>query len=77
MIAKNGRAEYTVIERHFALPFMEVIEMKTKNFCKVLGLSLLSFGVGILASFFLPQSVLVVIESIVIIAVGSIYFIQK
>ena len=76
-MAKNGTPEYTVIERHFALPFMEVFEMKTKNFCKVLGLSLLSFGVGILASFFLPQSVLVVIESIVIIAVGSLYFIQK
>ena len=76
-MAKSGIPEYTVIERHFALPFMEVSEMKTKSFCKVLGLSLLSFGVGILASFFLPEAVLVVLESIVIIAVGSIYFIQK
>ena len=59
------------------MPFMEVFEMKTKSFCKVLGISLLSFGVGILASFFLPESVLVVMESIVIIAVGSLYFIQK
>lgn len=59
------------------MPFMEVFEMKTKTFCKVLGISLLSFGAGILASFFLPESVLVVMESIVIIAVGSLYFIQK
>ncbi|MBQ1244978.1 MAG: hypothetical protein IIW20_00330 [Clostridia bacterium] len=51
--------------------------MKTKTFCKVLGLSLLSFGIGILSSFFLPESVLVVIEALVIIAVGSLYFIQK
>ena len=51
--------------------------MKAKNFCKVLGLSLLSFGIGILSSFFLPEAFLVVIESVVIIAIGSLYFIQK
>ena len=51
--------------------------MKVRNLCKVLGISLLSFGVGILFSFFLPDAVLVVIEALVIIAVGGLYFIQK
>ena len=51
--------------------------MKVRNMCKVLGISLLSFGVGILFSFFLPDTVLVVIEALVIICVGGLYFIQK
>jgi hypothetical protein len=76
-MAKKEEAEYTDIGRHFALPLLWRCFMKTKTFCKVLGLSLLSFGIGILSSFFLPESVLVVIEALVIIAVGSLYFIQK
>ena len=51
--------------------------MKAKSLCRVLGVSLLSFGVGILLSFFLPEAVLVVIEALVIIAVGLLYFLQK
>ena len=51
--------------------------MKTRNLCKALGISLLSFGVGILFSFFLPNACLVVIETFVIIAVGGLYFMQK
>jgi hypothetical protein len=51
--------------------------MKTRSFCKALGIAILSFGVGILSSFFFPDSVLVVILALVVIAVGALYFIQK
>ena len=51
--------------------------MRAHNLCKVLGISLLCFGVGILFSFFLPDSILVVLEAIVIISVGGLYFVQK
>ena len=51
--------------------------MRAKSLCRVLGVSLLSFGIGILLSFFVPEPVLVVIEAVVIIAVGLLYFIQK
>ncbi len=51
--------------------------MKAKSLCRILGVSLLSFGIGILLSFFLPEPVLVVIEAIVIIAVGILYFLPK
>lgn len=44
---------------------------------KILGISILSFGLGILASFFLPEAVLVVIEALIIIAVGFLYFSKK
>ena len=47
---------------------------KTRNVCKILGVALLSFGAGILSSFFLPQTMLIVIEAILIIAVGLLYF---
>ncbi len=51
--------------------------MKTRGLCKVLGISVLSFGLGILFSFFLPEAALIVIETVLIIAVGGLYFIQK
>ena len=51
--------------------------MKAKAICRIVGIALLSFGAGILLSFFLPAGVLVVIEAIVIIAVGLLYFTQK
>ena len=51
--------------------------MRLTSLCRTLGVSLLSFGIGILLSFFVPEPVLVVIEAIVIIAVGLLYFIQK
>ena len=51
-----------------------LIMNKTRTVCKVLGVALLSFGLGILSSFFLPATVFIVIESILIIAVGLIYF---
>ena len=51
--------------------------MKTRGFCKVLGISVLSFGLGILCSFFLPEAALIVIETVLVIAVGGLYFLEK
>ena len=44
---------------------------------KTVGLAVLCFGLGLLASFFLPAGLLVVIEALVIIAVGILYFTAK
>ena len=44
---------------------------------KLIGLTALAFGIGLLASFFLPTGWLVVIEAIVIIGVGFLYFSVK
>lgn len=41
---------------------------------KLIGLTVLAFGVGLLASFFLPDGFLVVIEAVVIIGIGFLYF---
>ncbi len=51
--------------------------MKSQFLCRTIGVAILSFGVGILVSFFLPETVLVVIEAITIIGVGCIYFSKK
>ena len=44
---------------------------------KLIGLTVLAFGIGLLASFFLPTGWLVVIEAIVIIGVAFLYFSVK
>ena len=44
---------------------------------KLIGLAILSFGLGVLLSFFLPNGFLVVIEAIVIIGIGFLYFSVK
>ena len=44
---------------------------------KLMGLTVLAFGIGLLASLFLPTGWLVVIEAIVIIGVGFLYFSVK
>ena len=41
---------------------------------RTVGIGMLSFGCGILASFFMPETMLIVIESIVIVGVGLIYY---
>jgi len=51
-----------------------------KNFkcaAKLTGLAILAFGLGLLLSFFLPDGFLVVIEAIVIIGIGILYFSGK
>jgi len=52
----------------------EAFMKKIGRLCKVIGIAVFSFGVGILASFFLPDAVLVVIEALVIVSVGILYF---
>ncbi|MBQ4556380.1 MAG: hypothetical protein IJA60_01865 [Clostridia bacterium] len=44
---------------------------------KLVGLTILAFGMGLLLSFFLPDGFLVVIEAVVIIAIGILYFSMK
>ena len=48
-----------------------------KCMAKLIGLTVLAFGLGLLLSFFLPEGFLVVIEAIVIIAIGLLYFSLK
>ena len=48
--------------------------MKLQPLCRTLGVAVLAFGVGVLVSFFLPETALVVIEAVTIIGVGVIYF---
>lgn len=43
---------------------------------KLIGLSILAFGAGILISFFLPETVLAVIEAILIVAIGVLFFLK-
>ena len=51
--------------------------MKSYMLCRTIGIAVLAFGVGILVSFFLPETVLVVIEALTIIGIGCIYFARK
>ena len=51
--------------------------MKCMSLGKLLGISILAFGVGILVSFFLPDKVLVVIEAILIVAIGLLFFLGQ
>lgn len=51
--------------------------MCRNNLFKVLSLATLSFGLGILLSFFIPEGVLVIIEALLIMAVGVLCFLQK
>lgn len=50
--------------------------MKSHSIGKVIGMSILAFGAGILLSFFLPDSVLAVIEAILIVAIGVLFFLK-
>ena len=51
--------------------------MKCMTFGKIIGIAILSLGLGILLSFFLPDGVLAVIEAILIVAVGVLFFINQ
>ena len=48
--------------------------MRCSGVSKIIGISILAFGAGILLSFFLPDSVLAVIEAILIVAIGVLFF---
>ena len=45
-----------------------------KNTAKCLGVAVLAFGLGLLVSLFLPEGFLVVIEALVIVSMGCLYF---
>ena len=47
---------------------------RSRNVIRAAGIGMLSFGCGILSSFFMPQTMLIVIESVIIVGVGLIYF---
>ncbi len=51
--------------------------MCRRNLFKVLSLSVLSFGLGILLSCFIPEGVLVIVEALLIVAVGVLFFLQQ
>ena len=51
--------------------------MKANHACKMIGGAILAFGLGVLVSFFIPEPVLVVIEALIIIGLGCLYFTQK
>ncbi|MBR2339292.1 MAG: hypothetical protein IKA74_00480 [Clostridia bacterium] len=42
-----------------------------------IGIGVFSFGLGVLISFFLPEAVLVVMEALVLIALGIICYAQR
>lgn len=48
--------------------------MKASSVSRVIGISILAFGAGILLSFFLPENVLAVIEAVLIVAIGVLFF---
>jgi hypothetical protein len=50
--------------------------MKTQYLARLVGTAALALGMGILISFFLPDAVLAVIEAILIVAVGALFFIK-
>ncbi len=49
----------------------KVSEMMSR--AKTLGVGVMSFGVGILVAFFLPESVLIVLEAGVIVTTGILF----
>ena len=51
--------------------------MKAMALGKLVGTAILSFGLGVLVSFFLPESFLVVIEALVIVSVGLLFFLHQ
>lgn len=48
-----------------------------KGLLKVIGLLAVSFGAGILLTFFMPYVVLIIIEALVLVSVGLLYILQR
>lgn len=51
--------------------------MRCGTLSKIIGVSIFTFGLGILVSFFLPDKVLVVIEALLIVAIGLLFFLGQ
>lgn len=50
--------------------------MCNRSLLKFLSIAVLSFGLGVLLSFFIPEGVLVIVEALLIMAVGVLCFLQ-
>ncbi|MBQ9736670.1 MAG: hypothetical protein IJV96_07805 [Clostridia bacterium] len=50
--------------------------MKSMAIGKTVGIAIFTFGLGILISFFLPDRFLVVIEAILMVAIGLLCFLR-
>ena len=50
--------------------------MRRSGIGTVIGIAILAFGAGILLSFFLPDNVLAVIEAILIVCIGILFFLK-
>ncbi len=50
--------------------------MKIVALGKLIGIAVFAFGLGILVSFFLPDKVLVIIETVLIVAIGLLFLLR-
>lgn len=50
--------------------------MKRFALSEVIGIAIFAFGLGILISFFLPDKVLVIIEALLIVAIGILFLLR-
>ena len=50
--------------------------MKIITLWKLIGIAVFAFGLGILISFFLPDRALVVIETVIIVAIGLLFLLR-
>jgi len=48
-----------------------------RSLCKFAGYTVFAFGAGVLVTYFLPCSILVTVEAIIIIAAGTVYLLNK
>ena len=51
--------------------------MKKDLLLRIIGFGIFAFGAGVLVSFLLPDSLLALLEAIVIIGVGMIYYSRR
>ncbi len=67
----------TILPRYeYAVSKTTVIIAEEKLMCslsKAIGIAVCTFGLGVMVAFFLPESVLVVLEAVVIITAGVIF----
>ena len=66
-----------MVEKGFSALKKGLVMMKGQSLCKIIGVSVLAFGFGVLISFFLPETFLAVLEAVVIVAVGTLFFLHK
>lgn len=50
--------------------------MKFNALGKLIGVAVFAFGLGILISFFLPDRVLIIIETVILVALGLLFLLR-